>query len=346
MRSIAMRDRFTLSTRARLAIVAAAALAAAPLTGCATEPAGAHDTGELAMQLTQPGPHGEIYHLASATFDVLHLESNVTTTVAGGDSSPQVTVVQPPGLVSVTLRDGWRLEKSVDGGATFQPVSALLGSPNPGFVRILANQPSFIEFAFVIRQVNGTLGIRLGIVDHPRELAGGIVIDTATDALAAYATGGNRTLDFGVFFNLLSIERIKLDDGTKQLVYTAFGQQGSVLPVPQPTAAVAAEFYNDSVGALAGPIAKGMAGAFLTYTVAARPDGTVQLTGSLFGTSTDLEFGPSAIDASTPPLDADGFPVDQAFYDSEIRFTLSSFDAAARGSLAGILRVRHLLETP
>lgn len=323
-----------------VSFVAAVLAAVAPLTACATDPS--VETGQLFVQLTQPGPHGEIYHLANATFDIFHLESGTTTTVDGSGTDTQIDVSVPAGLVDVTLRDGWTLEKSTDGGATFQPVSALLGSPNPNATRILANQLSFMEFAFLIRQANGTLGITLGVVTNPRELAGGIRVDTATDGLAPYAVGGARSFDFGWFFNLFSLESVTLPDGTKQRVYTAFGQQGSLVPAPLPTAALGVEFYNDSVGTYADPIARELTGGFLTYTVAAKPDGTVELSGSLVGGATDIEFGPGAITAVIPTIGADGFPNDEVFYDSEIAFTQTS----EQGTATGILRVRQLLETP
>jgi hypothetical protein len=330
-------------TSISLSLLAAALLGAAP--GCATanDPAApGPETGDLVLSLTQPGPHGEVFHLASATFDILHIESGVTTTIDGSGDSGELDVVLPPGLVTITLRDGWSLEKSTDGGATFQPVSALLGSPNPNALRVLANQPSFVQFAFLIRQTNGTLGITLGVINNPRELAGGISIQTATDGLAAYAVGGNRTLDFAVYFNLFSLASVTLPDGTKQHIYTAFGQQGSLGPTPMPTGALAAEFFNDSIGTYAGPIAHEMIGGFLSYTVAAKPDGTIELSGSLIGGATDIEFGPSPIDAVIPTIGPDGFPNDEFFYHSNIPFTQTSAD----GTITGNLRVRHLLETP
>lgn len=331
---------------ARLApsIAAMLALAAPFVSGCATDDPSESDpaTGDLVMSLVQPGPHGEVYHLANATFDLFHLADGTTTTVDGSGTGTQVTVSLPPGLVDVTLRDGWTLEKSVDGGATFQPVSALLGSPNPNLVRVLANQPVFMEFSFLIRQTNGTLGITLGIVTNPRELAGGMFIQTATDGLSDYALPVNRSLDFGVFFTLFSLESVTLPDGTKQHVYTAFGQGGSFGPVPLPTAALAAEFYNDHVGTLAGPIATELTGGFLSYTVAARPDGTVELSGSLQGGFTDIEFGPNAIDAVIPTIGPDGFPNDEFFYDSMAPFTQTS----EQGTMSGLLRVRHLPPQP
>lgn len=319
-----------------LSLVATAAFA----TGCATAQ-DAPETGDLIVSLTQPGPHGEIYHLANATFDIVSIDNGATTTVDGSGFDAQLNVSVAPGLVNVSLRDGWSLEKSVDGGVTFQPVSALLGSPNPNIVRVLANQLVFMEFAFVIRTSNGTLGITLGVVTNPRELGGGILIQTATDGLAAYLTS-DRSFDFGLFFNLFSLESVTLEDGTKQHVYTAFGQQGSFGPVPLPTAALASEFYNDALGIYSGPIARELTGGFLTYTVAAHPDGTIDLTGQLLGGATDIEFGPSPIDVVIPTIGPDGFPTDQFFYNSNVPFTQTS----AQGTATGILRIRQFLETP
>lgn len=325
---------------ARLSWIAAAVLVAAvPLApGCATDPATEEPTGELNLSLTQPGPHGEIYQLTNATFDISNAQG--TTTVDG--SGPLLSVSLPPGVASVFLRDGWTLEKSTDGGVTFQPVSALLGSLNPSPVRILADQTNPMRFDFLIRETSGTLQISLGVVTEPRELAGGVVINSATDGLASYAMAPSNRLDFAVFFQLTSLETVTLDDGTRQRVYTAFSNGGSFGPVPQQFGAVAAEFYNDQVGTLSGPIAAELTGAFLTYTVAAKPDGTIQFSGSLIGGATDIEFGPNAIDVILPSLDADGFPNDVFFYDSTAPFTQTS----AQGTLSGLLRVRHIVPSP
>lgn len=332
------------ASRARLSWIAAAAFAAAlPLVqGCAMDPAtgGAtmeEPTGELVISLTQPGPHGEIYQLTNATFDINVLSTQTTLTVSG--DGPQLTASLPPGLAVIFLRDGWTLEKSTDGGVTFQPVSALLGSINPGGVRILANQPAFIRFDFLIREVNGTLQISLGVIPEPRELAGGFIVQTATGDLANYALPQNRSMDFAVFFQLTSLESVTLDDGTKQRVYTAFSQGGSFGPIPQAPGAVAAEFYNDHLGILSQSIATELAGGFLTYTVAAHLDNTITVSGQLIGGSTDIEFAADAIDAVLPPLDADGFPADAFFYDSDVPFLLTS----GPDTINGILRVRNLV---
>jgi hypothetical protein len=235
------------------------------------------------------------------------------------------------------LRDGWELDKSVDGGATFSPVGALLGSFNPNTLRVLANQPAIMEFVFLIRDTNGTLEIKLGVVPTPRELVGGVVIDTATDGLADYINLGNRSLDFAVYFKLASIALVTLPDGTKQRVYTAFPDQ--ILGQDTRTgSAVAAEFFNDRIGTLSGPVATELTAGFLQYTVSAKPDGTIELTGTLQGAA-ELDFGPSTIDAILPTIGADGFPNDEFFYDAGAPFTLSAFE----GTMTGTLRVRHIL---
>lgn len=325
--------------RIPMSLVAAAVLAiAAPLAvGCATNAKDDPATGELVLPLLQPGPDGALYHLGNATFDITESSTRFTQTVDG--SGNQSTVAVPfltPGIYTVTLRDGWFLERSDNAGATFSEVEALLGSPNPGAFRVLANQPVIVEFDFLVRDPFGTLEIKLGVVPKPRELAGGFIINSATDGLAAYADPANRLMDFGVFYKLSSITKVTLADGTKQRVYTAspFGVAG---PNPPDGSAVAAEFYNDRIGILS-KFASDFQGAFLQYTVAAKPDGTVELTGLVSGSS-EIDFGPSAIDAIIPTLDADGFPNDEFFYDSGSPFTW----ATGLGTISGTLRVRHLV---
>jgi hypothetical protein len=329
--------------RGTLSFVAACA-AAACFAGCATEPSPPADdanTGQLVLALTQPGPSGEVYHLNNATFELARVDDGSVTFVDGSRFDGPAVVNLPPGVVNVTLRDGWTLEKSIDGGRTFQPVSALLGSPNPNATRILANEPVFVDFEFLIRKTTGTLAITLGVDPNPRELAGGVIVATATDGLTGYLTPTASTLDFAVYFKLFSLETVALSDGGKQRIYTAGGQQASLGPTPPASSAVAAEFFNDEVGALS-IIAAGVAGGQLTFSVTAKTDGTFELTGTLFGAGSELDFGPNTIDAILPTLDADGFPADVFFYDSTLPFTLNS----SLDTITGTLRMRNLLPQP
>jgi hypothetical protein len=328
---------------ARLSWVAAAVLAATlPLIpGCATQGDPGSDpepTGEMVLSLTQAGPHGEIYQLSNANFDISNAQGAFTI---NGDG-PQLSVPMQPGVASVFLHPGWTLGKSTDGGLTFQPVSALLGTFNPVGVRVLANQPAFVRFDFLIRQTTGTLQILLGVITDPRELAGGFVVQSATGGLADYALAQNRLMDFAVYFQLSSVESATLADGTRQRTYTSFNQGSSFGPISPPAGALAAEFYNDHLGTLSGPVAADLTGATLSYVVAAHPDGSITVSGDLISGSTELTFAPDAIDAILPPLDADGFPSDAFFYDSDVPATLSF----GPDTINATLRVRHIPPTP
>jgi hypothetical protein len=332
-------------TVARWSWIATAVLAAAlPLAqGCVTQGPGApgsgdEPTGEMVIALTQPGPHGEIYQLSNANFEISTAQG--TFTVNG--NGPQLSVPMSPGTASIFLEPGWTLGKSTDGGLTFQPVSALLGSFNPLGIRVLANQSAFIRFDFLIRQPNGNLQITLGVITDPRELAGGLVVQSATGALANYALPGNNRLDFAVFYQLTSVESVTLADGTKQRTYTSFNSGSSFGPIPVPPGASATEFYNDNLGILSGPAAADLVAATLSYAVAAHPDGTITVSGDLLGLVTELTFAPDAIDAVLPPLDADGFPADAFFYDSDVPCTLN----VGPDTITGILRVRNLPPAP
>jgi hypothetical protein len=325
----------TAARRIPTSLLAAALLAAPLAAGCATDaPAQEEPTGQLVFPLLQAGPDGALYQLRSATFDITSSTTGAVTTVDGSGNQAEVDVSLAPGLYSVFLRPGWQLEKSTDGGSTFLPVGALLGSFNPDTLRILANRPSITEFEFLIRDINGTLRIKLGVDPTPRELVGGIVIDTATDGLAAYA--GAR-LDFAIYFKVASVATATLVDGTKQRIYTATPDQELGQNAPTGSA-VAAEFYNDNIGTLATSVAAELTAGFLQYTVAVNPDGSFTFTGSLQGLA-ELDFGPSTIDAILPTLDPDGFPHDGFFYDAGAPFTL----LANEGTLSGTLRVRHVV---
>ena len=311
--------------RTVMPFIAAISLAASlPLAGGCVSPDSASPapaTSLLELPLTQTGSHGELFRLTSATFDISGGGGFFQTVTSGTESS--ILLAVPPGLMSILLRDGWRLEKSLDSGASFQQVDAVLGTFNPFALRILASQPAIAEFDFLVRDVNGTLEIRLGVVTQPRELAGGVVASAATDGLAAYARA---RMDFAVFFDLAQLDHLTGADGSKTLAYTA--------------GAAALELYNDPAGTLTTALGQGQTGGFLSYFVTARPDGTVDLEGSMSQGNVNVNFGLHAIDLP-PAIGPDGFPVDEFFFDSTLPFTLDSFDPA--GTVTGVLRLRQLV---
>ena len=177
--------------RTSMSFITALSLVASALAGCVVhDPAPATpDTGTLTLPLTQTGPHGEQFRLTSASFDIAGGSGFAQTVTSGLESEIVLTV--PPGPTTIQLRDGWSLQQLAASGA-FVPVDALLGSVNPAFARVLANQPAVAEFDFLVRSVDGTLTIRLGVVNTPRELAGPMFVRQADGGLAAYA-GAART---------------------------------------------------------------------------------------------------------------------------------------------------------
>jgi hypothetical protein len=295
---------------------------AALATGCAAGPAS--DTGTLQIPLSEPGPDGAIYHL-EGSFQFTGPQGITQVDDVGSD--PSVTVELTPGLYEVQLLDGWLLERSGDGGATYDPISAIIGSLNPVPVRVLGNQPAAVNFQFLMRNADGELVIAFGVSTVPRELAGGMVISTGTGQYADYS---NRTVDYAVYYDLAATTRTTAADGTRDAGYTA--------------GFVGGEFFNDTAGILSsqGPA---IAGGTLEYHLAVNPDGSQVLTGRLeTGNFPDtiLNFGPRTLD--TPlAVDADGFAVDGFLFDSFVPFTLTTlFDSTGGDTLTGQMRFRSL----
>jgi hypothetical protein len=308
----------------RLALsLAACALAAA---GCAT--ASDSDTdgevGTVVIPLQQTGVDGALYHL-SAQFQIDGPSGTQIVDATGGD--PSVTLILPPGLNAVTLLDGWTLERSVDGGASFTPVSAVLGTQNPNAVRILANFSSTLVFQFIVRQAVGSVTIRFGVTLHPRELAGGMIITSGTGDFAPYT---NARPDYA-FYHDAFVERLTLPDGTRRLQLSS--------------GAFAGEFFNDTVGLLTGTIGPSYTGGFAQYHFDAKPDGTQEIAGEIDGNNTPfpvMTFGPFTLQFTVLPLDPDGFPTDIFFNEPNVPFTMQTFFATGDATLTGTLRFRNV----
>jgi hypothetical protein len=281
-------------------------------------------TSSLDIPLTQAGGDGNIYHL-TGTFDIAEATGS-TVSVADSSTAATLTVPEvPPGITSVQLADGWTLERSSDGGATFQPVGAILASPNPSITRVLANQPASVEFDFIVRDANGPLTVQFGVASNPRELAGGMIVSTGTLDYAPYA---GKKLDFAIYLEVLPAKQT-LPDGTKQLQFTSLNFN-------------AMEAFNDSIGLIATTVAPLMADGNLIYSIAAKPDGTTVIAGNYQSAScpcTTLTFGPDTL-AQAVPLDADGFPSDTFIFDSTMPFTVDTSFDDGDATLAGQLRLR------
>ena len=294
-------------------------------TACATDDA--VDNGTLELPLQQAGPDGAIYQLVGT----VELDGPAETTrldVTG--TAPTVTISVPPGLFDVKLLDGWTLQRSLDGGGSYQPAPAILGTPNPTTVRILGNQPTKVSFQFLIRDPNGNLTVNFGVTTEPRELAGGMIIDAATGDYAAYA---NQRLDYAIYYDLAQTFRSTAADGSRDLGYIA--------------GFVGVEFFNDSIGLLSGQVGPAMDGGALALHIGVTPTGDQVLSGALDSANapfTTLLFGPHSL-PDRLPLDADGFPIDGFIFDSFVPFTLNApFDPDHPDAflLSGQLRFRAL----
>jgi hypothetical protein len=308
----------------RLALsLAACALAAA---GCATasDSGGGGEVGTVVIPLQQTGVDGALYHL-SAQFQVDGPAGTQVLDATSGD--PSVTVILPPGLNAITLLDGWTLERSLDGGESFTPVSAVLGTVNPSAIRVLANFSDTLVFQFIVRQATGSLTISFGVTLHPRELAGGMIITSGTGDFAPYATVRP---DFA-FYHDAFVERLTLPDGTKRLQLSS--------------RAFAGEFFNDTVGLLTGTIGPAYTGGFTQYHFDAKPDGTQEIAGEIDGANTPfpvMTFGPFTLVFTRLPLDPDGFPTDVFINEPNVPFTLEAFFASGDATLTGTLRFRNV----
>jgi hypothetical protein len=287
-------------------------------------------TSSIDIPLTQTGGDGNVYHL-TATFTIAEATGAIVT-VDGSTTDPTVTVNDlPPGTTSLSLAAGWTLARSTDAGATFQPVDAILASPNPSTVRVLANQPSSVELDFIVRDPNGSLTVQLGVASKPRELAGGMIVQSGTLDYAPYL---GAKLDFAIYHEAAPVKQT-LADGTKQLQFTSLQFN-------------AMEAFNDPVGLIANTVAPLMADGNLIYTIAAKPDGTTVVGGTYQSgvcPCTTITFGPDTL-AQALALDADGFPVDAFLFDSTMPFTADTSFADGDATFAGQLRLRIVPPAP
>jgi hypothetical protein len=322
--------------RSHIALIAALSLAAiAPVaTGCITQEEEAGQ-GAVALPLTQTGPDGALYQLTNATFEISgqHGTSFYTT---GLQSSLDVSL--PVGLATIRLLDGWTLTRTPATGFIAEPVDALLGTGNPVQLRVLANYSTPVSFGFIVRSTVGQAEITFGVVEEPRQLAGGVRIFDATGAFAPYLdSSANTRADFAFYYQLHHMDSVILPDGTKERVYASGYDNYDPTPV-------AGEFFNDAVGLLALEVGPSLAGGYLEYHIGAKPDGSVELYGSFSGLGplfTIIDFGPYTLDVAVP-LDADGFPADVFFHEDSIPFTMQSSFPEGDAIMSGTLNLRHI----
>jgi hypothetical protein len=304
--------------RSTSALVAALGLALAlPTAGCAfEEPA---ESASVEVPLVQAGPDGSLFRLR-ASFEVTAPDGN-STTYEGPLNEPSLVLDLNPGIHTVTLLDGWVLERSFNNGASYQTAPAILASANPTGIRVVPNRQVEINFEFFVRETTGTMNIKFGVDTQPRQLSGGFRFVEGTGAFASI-TSATR-VDVQIYFNDATQTLGTETDGSRTRVYD--------------TVHSAVEIFNDTTGIIA-PAFTGFAGGYLSFTTRAKPDGTTQFQAEYFANDgAVLKIEPST-DAQIP-VGTDGAPADQFFYAGGSQVVLTT---AAGDTLRGTLQsIRH-----
>lgn len=160
-------------------------MAFAVLPGCGNEreesrpDAGA--IGVLTMALTSS--NGAVtYRLLDATFEI---EGPSNQTVSSAPEDTQIDVVLPEGGYTVTLLEGWSLERSAR-GVKFTPVNAVLAGPASQGFTITDQETTSVTFSFragenVIEFGNGRLVIDFEVVDSDTGANGDVQIECGSE---------------------------------------------------------------------------------------------------------------------------------------------------------------------
>ncbi len=151
-------------------VVALMAAAAPALIACSVEHGDAREAaGSLNLNLSGTGSSGSKYRLRNATFTVAGPKAATLSSETNVDS-PVIKQELPAGNFLITLKTGWTLEKSTDGGMTFANVKAVLTSANPAGFTIFDQGQTTVAFSFnagddVVQLGDGTLNVVINVND-------------------------------------------------------------------------------------------------------------------------------------------------------------------------------------
>jgi len=149
----------------RVALTACVALSAAAC-GETETPAPTSDMGTVQMALTAVGSDGDTYRLRSATIQITGpTTASVALDEAYGDS-PVFAATVDVGEYTITLEEGWTLQR--DSGQGFADVDAEMVSPNPAPVDVHRDTTSVVAIVFQtpdaeIEFATGDLEVWLGV---------------------------------------------------------------------------------------------------------------------------------------------------------------------------------------
>jgi hypothetical protein len=143
------------------------------LPGCASDPSAERDqageAGTIDLALSGTSASGTLYRLRDAQIDVTGAAS---ASVASEDhlGDAEVSLELPAGGYIADLLDGWRLERSLDGGVTFTDVPAILVSTDPLPFVVVDQERTDVRLVFragedVVELGNGRVVIGIDVID-------------------------------------------------------------------------------------------------------------------------------------------------------------------------------------
>ena len=230
-----------------LATIYVAAMAMAMVAGCA---GGDADTGTLNIGLVQDDGAGTSYRL-SAQFTVAGPQGTLHVD-ADGDA-PTLSLALAPGDYTVTLLDGWHLERARD-GQPFEPVDAQLATRNQVPVTITPGGAANAVFFFLVPMGNhGDLRIAFGISTLHARLFGTLHATFASGMLAGYV---DHPVSFVMAYAVSSEGRVN----TPPLLHQVVSGENEL------------RFTDDPLGLFA--TAPTLSGGSLDYRIEVQPDGS------------------------------------------------------------------------
>jgi hypothetical protein len=304
-------------------------LALAPLAaGCATDMPEMPDEvpGEATIEipLQQIGNDGALYRLR-AVFTISN--DQVIEFLDGTGEETSVKAIVPNGPNRVRLLDGFMLQRSFDNGATFAPVDAVLGSPNPVFVDAMPGINT-VQFDFIVRTPTTIISISFGVDARATEISGTLFI---TDATGFYEPYERSSIPYRAFYS------------ARRLAVGTDLETGDVF-CSYISSRFAIEYIFDDIGLLQA-IGPELAGSTLRYELRQPADllGVQRLGGMSIERSGNLiAFEPAGI--TLIPKDADGCPTDPALVglETSLPFTQTTQLGEEVGTISGIANLTFI----
>jgi hypothetical protein len=253
------------------------------VAGCASS----QDSERGTLQIPLEQYTGVLFHL-SAEFAISG--PGGTFTVDTRDDAPTMDLALQPGAYTVTMLDGWHLERFVDGWR-ITPTSAQLGSANPVPVTISRGETAAVAFVVLLElQNHGNLSLTFGVLPPHARLIGTLHATDATGTLSGYV---DYPVTFAVSYSL----------STETTTNT--------LPRSHGVSSISDElaFTDDPLGVLAADGTR--SGGSLRYEVALEPDDSqvLYLSYSALDDTRPRRLSTSAVPLTPKlPVDESGMP--------------------------------------